>query len=236
MSRIVPAVLPKSRKELADTLELLERIPSVERIQIDVVDGKFAAPASWPYTAEDPYREMGIGREFLPRTERFEYEIDLMCLDALKAASAWLTYGARRLTLHAESLTDVGRTVKEIREKLGGSEAFRLGVALNIGTKMTLLEPVIGKIDYVQLMGIAVIGKQGQPFEKRVIERVRNFRTQHPHLPVQVDGGVSLKSAGDLSAAGAESLIVGSAILKAKDPAIAVLELQDAALSDPFGA
>ena len=51
MGLVVPAVLASSRKDFEEKLALFAQLPSVSRIQIDVVDGRFASPASWPYTA-----------------------------------------------------------------------------------------------------------------------------------------------------------------------------------------
>ena len=52
MGLIIPSVLPYSKKKFEKDLKLFSRIPSVSRIQIDVVDGNFASPASWPFFAE----------------------------------------------------------------------------------------------------------------------------------------------------------------------------------------
>lgn len=237
MSLIVPAVLPSSRVELEEKLALFARMPEVKRIQIDVVDGKFASPASWPYSAKatqgtpselDTMVQKG---EMLPNLDRFEYEVDLMCLDALRAASAWLALGATRLTLHAESATDLPRLLAAARTRYGSVVTF--GLALNVASDLALLEPCLGEIEYVQFMGIARIGRQGQMFDTRVLEKIRAFRTRHPEMPLQVDGGVTLGNAKKLIALGVSTLVVGSGILKADDPAAALAKFE--ALQTPFG-
>src|SRR3989344_2221029 len=101
MSLIVPAVLPSSRKDFEEKLALFSRIPSVSRVQIDVVDGRFASPASWPFSAPKEFSDMVESGEMLPCPDRITYEIDLMCIDAERIAEAWLLLGATRLTLHA---------------------------------------------------------------------------------------------------------------------------------------
>ena len=82
-------------------------------------------------------------------------------------------------------------------------------------------------------MGIARIGRQGEPFDERVYEQVRVFRERHPDLPVQVDGGVSLKNAKKLLALGVSTLVIGSGILRAEDPITAVTAFEN--LETPFG-
>jgi pentose-5-phosphate-3-epimerase len=238
MSIVVPAVLPSSREELKEKLALFARIPSVKRIQIDVVDGRFVGPASWPYNAPTELEEMVKRGEMLPRLDCLEYEIDLMCLDADEAAASWLALGATRLTFHAETATDLPRFLASARERYGGGDGFAsglisFGLAINIASDLALIEPCLGEVEYVQFMGIARIGRQGQPFDRRVLEKVRMFHSRHPLMPLQVDGGLSLPSARQLVALGVTNLVVGSGILKAKNPAAALAALEE--IQGPYG-
>lgn len=243
MNLVVPAVLPVSRKDLEEKLALLAHIPSVNRVQIDVVDGTFATPASWPFSANatkgtpSELDEMVQKGEMLPHLDRFEYEIDCMCLDANQAVSAWLALGATRLTFHAESAADLPQFLASIRQRYGeggfASGLISFGLALNIASDLALLEPCLGEIEYVQFMGIAQIGRQGQPFDERVFEKVRIFHSRHPEVPIQVDGGISLQNAKELLVAGVSTLIIGSRILRASDPAAASAEFE--ALQTPYG-
>lgn len=231
MSIVVPAVLPSSRAELEEKLALFTTLPSVKRIQIDVVDGKFAAPTSWPYSAPLELEAMVQKGEMLPALERVEYEIDLMCYDADQAAGAWLALGATRLTLHAESTTDLPRLLARVRGRYG--EFVSLGIAVNAASDLALIEPFLGLVAYVQFMGIARIGQQGQPFDERVLEKVRTFHARHPEFRIQVDGGVSLVTAKKLLSLGANELVVGSALLRGGNPAEALRGFES--LERPFG-
>lgn len=236
MGLIVPAVLPSSRKELDEKIAVLASLPGVSRIQIDVVDGRFASPASWPYSAEatkgksSELETMVQKGELLPYLDRIAYEIDLMCNDAEQAADAWLSLGATRLTLHAESTTDLPRTIASTRRRYGEEPSLvSLGLALNVASDLALLEPCLADISYVQFMGIARIGVQGQPLDERVFEKIRVFRERHPDMRIQVDGGVSLKNAKKLISLGASHLVVGSAILRAQNPTAVIEEFESLA-------
>lgn len=238
MSITVPAVLPSSCKDLKGKLLFFAEIPSVERVQIDIVDGEFAEPASWPYTVPEEMRAMVEQGEMLPRPDRVTYEIDLMCVDAERAAEDWLALGATRLTFHAESVADLPRLLAFARRRYGPGANFAtglisFGVALNIGSDLALIEPCLEEIEYVQFMGIAQIGRQGQPFDERVFEKVRVFRARHPDLPVQVDGGVSLENAKKLISLGVTNLIIGSAIARADDPISTLAAFED--LKNSYG-
>lgn len=228
MSLVVPAVLASSRKDFEEKLALFARLPSISRIQVDAVDGHFAAPASWPYTADAELGGMVERGEMLPELHRLEYEIDLMCFDAERAAGDWLALGASRLTFHAESVPDLSRLIASLRKRYGGGADLALtslvsfGLALNIASPTALIEPYLADIEYVQFMGIARIGVQGEAFDRRVLEKISTFRARHPDIAVQVDGGVSLQTAKELLRFGVSSLVVGSAILRAADPSAAV--------------
>lgn len=235
MSLVVPAVLPSSRADLAEKLERFALIPEVSRVQIDVVDGRFATPASWPYSAKaaptssktsqgtaqgTPYSEletMVVKGEMLPHLDRIAYEIDLMCFDADRAADMWLALGATRLTFHIESAIDFSHFIASVHEQYGSFVSF--GVALNISTDLNLLKPILTHIEYVQCMGIDTIGRQGQSFNRHTLDKVKRFREWHPEILVQVDGGVSLDTARELVALGVSNLVVGSALLHSSNPA-----------------
>lgn len=229
MSLVVPAVLPYSHKELDEKLELFSQIPSVSRIQIDVVDGKFASPASWPYVDPEEFKKMVERGEMLPHLDRIEYEIDLMCFDSERAADEWLALGASRLTFHAESATDLPKLLASARRRYGAgglTPVISFGLALNIASDLALIEPCLAKIEYVQFMGIAHIGRQAEPFDQRVFGKVRVFHAWHPEIPIQVDGGISIENAKKLIAFGVSNLVIGSAILRASDPIATVAEFE----------
>jgi ribulose-phosphate 3-epimerase len=231
MSLIVPAVLPSSRKDLEEKLAIFTRIPGVSRIQIDVVDRHFAPIVSWPYSNPRELQTLIDQNQMLPALDRIEYEIDFMCLDVKRSADAWLKLGVTRLTFHAESAIDLPRLIMSSRDRYGDIVSF--GLAINITSNLSLLQPCLKEIQYVQFMGIASIGTQGQLFDRRVFEKVREFHAHHPEVPMQVDGGVSLENAKQLLALGVSNLVVGSGILRANDPAAAFAELE--ALESSYG-
>lgn len=238
MSIVVPAILPTTRKDLEAKLASLAHIPSITRVQIDVVDGAFASPPSWPYVAPGELRDMVARGETLPRLNHVEYEIDLMCTDAEKVAGDWLALGASRLTFHAESTTDLRALLASMHRRYGSGEDFTsdlisFGVAIDFESDLTLIEPYLELVDYVQCMGIAQIGQQGQPFDPRVLEQVGTFHTKHPDKVVQVDGGITLPHAKELLKLGVSNLVIGSAILRASDPIAAVEAFE--ALQSPYG-
>lgn len=230
MSLVVPAILPKSRADLDAALLRLVPLAQVTEVQIDIVDGSFASPATWPYTEDAKWE--------LPFSERFRFDLDLMVHDPGASLDRWVTFGAARITLHAESTTSLSSTVADFKRIYGHEPGFTstmlsLGVALGIETDNAILEPIVAHIDYVQFMGIAHIGVQGQPFDTRVLQKIKTFRERHPSVLIQVDGGVTHDSAAQLLQAGVDRLIVGSHLRKAADLGAAFDQLE--ALGEKYG-
>jgi ribulose-phosphate 3-epimerase len=220
-THIVPAILPATEEEFHAGLARATELSNVSRVQIDVVDGKFAKPATWSYE-KNTHRAPQ-----LPHLHTIAYEIDLMCFNPEPVIDAWAALGATRFTLHAEALLNVDQTLARILARHTGAIEFEeggffaLGLALNLDTPLALIEPHLAKVSYVQCMGISRIGRQGEPFNPHVLERLKTLRKKYPALPIQIDGGVSLESAPRLLKAGATDLVVGSKIMRAADPAAA---------------
>jgi ribulose-phosphate 3-epimerase len=227
MGIIVPAILPTSRHDLDEKLTQLVGLAS--EVQIDIVDGTFAAPASWPYS--EGLAEFAADGT-LPHLDDFHYEVDLMVKDPEQVTGTWIAAGATRILAHLESTSYLPQLITDLKVKYGHEKGFAadflsLGLAIDVATDASVLAPYVADIDYVQFMGIAAIGKQGQPFAKEVLEKISAFRHRYPGTPVQVDGGVNFETAPLLLSAGVSRLVVGSALWKAPDIHEAYARLQE---------
>ncbi len=229
MSLVVPAVLASSKADLEAKLALCTTFPGIARVQIDVVDGLYVVPPSWPYTNDIDAKDPHIPA--LPELERIAYEIDLMCIDPIKAAEPWIAAGATRLTFHEGSTSDVTKLIQDARDHFG--HILTLGLAIHIHTDLESVREAVEQVDYLQCMGISRIGRQGEPFEREVLAKIRTCRLRYPTLCVQVDGGFTYEHGKELLGAGAATLVVGSAILKATDPRVAFVAFET--LKSPFG-
>ena len=221
MGVIVPAILPTSREDLEGKLALLEGL--VDSVQIDIVDGRFATPATWPYVNQSGDFAASVREgDALPYLGSFRYEMDLMVQSVEDVTGLWIAAGAQRLVLHAESTERLPEIIHDLTVKYGHAKDFvpgllSFGLAIGNGTDLALLDPYMKDADFVQFMGIADIGRQGQPFDPRVLEKVRTFRRKYPDMTIQVDGAVSLETAPRLLSAGVDRLVVGSGLWRAKD-------------------
>jgi ribulose-phosphate 3-epimerase len=207
---IVPAVIPDSARAVrvaTDTLGF-----SLE-LHLDVVDGVFVPFSSWPYNP------VGDPVEVKAATDRFTLEVDLMVEKPLVAAEQWVAAGADMLVFHVESTPLPVFTAFSERAKVS------VGISAGNDTPDSVLWPYLPLADYVQVMGIAEIGSQGQPFDPRALTRVAAIRREFPKLPISVDGSVNRDTIPLLRDVGVSRFIVGSAIVGAADSAIAHYEL-----------
>jgi len=112
---------------------------------------------------------------------------------------------------------------------MDSSFPVEVGIALLPSAGIEVLTRYDGLYDFVQVMGIARIGFQGEPFDDQALALVRKLREQYSDMVIQVDGAVSMDNIRALVDAGASRLVVGSAIFRAEDPVGAVKQLRAAA-------
>ncbi len=115
--------------------------------------------------------------------------------------------GVVSISVQPEAVTHLHRTLLMIRD--GGCEA---GVALNPTTPPESIEWALPYLDYVLVMSVNP-GFGGQAFIPEMVEKVRRVK-QMTDLPVQVDGGITERTAPLMVEAGAQVLVAGSAVYK----------------------
>lgn len=230
---IIPAVMPKNYEDLKNKVALVRGV--VSTVQVDLMDGVFVRGQTWPFEgggitdSGDPYLVSILGeREGMPFWEDIDYELDLMVSDAVQNFDTYLKLGPKRLIFHIEAVGDL----KEFQEFLEGIDLYvrentHIGVAINTTTPVEQIFPLVPSIDFVQCMGIATIGRQGEPFDERVLGQIKTLREKFPELIISVDGGVNFDTAGSLIDAGANRLVAGSAIYQSIDIREAISELEN---------
>jgi ribulose-phosphate 3-epimerase len=222
---IIPAILVNTFDELQEKVDLVKL--GTDRIQVDICDGQFTPSATWPYRKTDNNFEMIVREDqAMPSWETLDYEFDLMVNNPEEVVDDWVSAGATRIVLHLESKGDVREAIRKL---IGRVE---IGIALNIDTPVEeirnlRLELGDDAIQFVQLMGIDHIGFQGQQFDVQIIDKIHDIKEMYPDMLISIDGGVSLETAPSLIDAGADRLIVGSAIINSENPLGALEEFQN---------
>jgi pentose-5-phosphate-3-epimerase len=199
MIEIIPAVLPKNLAELEESLSRLREVAPL--VQIDLVGSNILA-----------------GEESPPFWEEFDFEMDIMLPNPSQEVRRCVDLGASRVVVHAGA-KDARQALGLLQDTREGAFRVEVGVALASHDAPEALLPFEGLYDYVQVMGIDEIGKQGEPPDphRKEIELIKALRARYPGLMIQVDGAVAAHPK-ELVDAGATRLIVGSAIVAADNP------------------
>jgi len=220
--KIIPAIIPESEEHLRATLEKVRGV--AREVQIDLVDGVYAGKPSWPFI-ENTFDEcLPVLSEL---AQSYDIELDLMVSEPEKYLEKVLPI-ARRIIIHWGSTIQLEDILKLRNEKV------KFGIALTNDIPLEDFYPYADQIDFVQCMGIASVGVQGNDFDPRVLPRIREIHARYPHLEISVDGHVTMSTLPLLKDAGVTRFVSGSAIFGADNPKEAFLSLQK--LADPFNA
>ena len=219
---INPTWVPQGVDDLREAISTAKNLGA--SLHIDVNDGLFSRPFTWPYVGE------GMIGEF--DTSFLNGEIfgaHLMVSDAREIGEFFIKAGAHSIVVHVESLDgDVGaaRSLCEAWRALGVRE---IGLAILLDTPTEDLNPLLPFFDFIHVMSVATIGAQGAPFDPRAINRIRELHERLPDFPIADDGGDSAANIASLVRAGATRFSIGSAIMRAADSAGAYAEIKTAA-------
>lgn len=188
---------------IGESVELVRE--EVDLLHLDVMDGHFVPNLSY-------------GPELARRLkESFDLPLDVHLMVEEPERFLPLFWGfCDYLVVHVEATYHLHRCLQSIR-----AAGVRAGVALNPGTHLLAVEPVLEMADLVLVMSVNP-GFGGQSFIPSSLDRVRDLRRLRDErglsFIIAVDGGVKRDNAFDLAEAGCELLISGSGILGAKDP------------------
>jgi ribulose-phosphate 3-epimerase len=213
MPSIAPSILAADFSRLGELVREVV-LGGADRIHIDVMDGHFV-----PNLSMGPVVVKGLR----PVTT-LPLEVHLMVAQPARFVESFRKAGADTLIVHHEVLGDPRPLIAEIR-RLGA----RVGIAINPGTPVNVLEPYLAEIDLVVCMTVWP-GFGGQAFLPESPGRIAALRELvdrvHPKCEIEVDGGIDLATAPVCAKAGATVFVAGTSIFGAKEgPREATAEL-----------
>ena len=210
---IVVLVLTQTaaKKDLAaDCQRLLNQ--GTDLLHFDVMDGHFVPNISFGAPVLECLHKA------LP--EVF-YDVHLMISDPVKYAPDFAKAGANLITFHLEAVPDaVPETIAAIR-----AAGCQVGISIKPGTPAEAVYPYLDDLDLVLVMSVEP-GFGGQKFMPSALDKLSALRAERDrrglHTLLEVDGGVNTETGPQCAAAGADWLVTGSALFKAKDPAAVI--------------
>jgi ribulose-phosphate 3-epimerase len=219
---INPTWVPQGPDDLRTAISTAKSLGT--SLHIDVNDGLFARPFSWPFVEEGRIGEFDIS--FLSDAI---FCVHLMVSDAREIGEFFINAGAHSIVVHVESLGGDVEAARSLCEVWRARGVHEIGLAILLDTSIGDLNPLLPFFDFVHVLSVATIGAQGAPFDPRALDRIRDLHTRLPDFPIAVDGCVSAANIASLVEAGASRFSVGSAIMRAPDPAAAYTEIKSTA-------
>lgn len=213
---IAPSILASDFARLGEEVRAVEQ-GGADVIHVDVMDGQFV-----------PNISIGIPVvASLRKATRLPLDVHLMVDRPERFVEDFVRAGADRVLIHQEATVHLDRALSMIREL--GAQA---GAAINPATPVASLSEILDKVDTVLVMSVNP-GFGGQKFIPGACQKIRQLNEWRARynaaFRIEVDGGVDLENAAALAQAEANTLVAGTSVFHAADPADAVRRMRRAA-------
>lgn len=198
---ISPSILSADFAALGQAVRAITAA-GADMVHVDVMDGHFVPNLTIGPMVVDALRKHSA----LP------FDVHLMISPVDPYIDAFAKAGSDIITVHAEAGPHLHRSLQAVRA--AGKKA---GVSINPGTPA---EAVLGLLDLCDLVLVMSVnpGFGGQKFIPSQLDKIKILRaaidTQDRPIRLEVDGGVTPDNAGAICAAGADTLVAGSAVFK----------------------
>jgi ribulose-phosphate 3-epimerase len=197
--QIAPSILSADFSRLGEEIKAVEKA-GADLIHVDVMDGHYV-----------PNITIGPGVvSSLRKTTALPFDVHLMIEEPDRFIDAFVDAGSNIITVHAEAVVHLHRTVHYIKGK--GAKA---GVSLNPSTPLSCIEEILPDIDLLLIMTVNP-GFGGQKFIPGMLSKVRRAReimqARSLGTLIEVDGGVTVDNIGTLAEAGADVFVAGASV------------------------
>lgn len=202
---IAPSILSADFNALGQDIDMINQ-SEAGWFHVDVMDGVFVPNISFGFPV----------MKGLQKRANKPLDVHLMIVQPERYIQQFADAGADVLTVHLEASTHLHRTLQEIK-----AAGMKAGVALNPHTPVHSLEDIIEDLDLVCLMSVNP-GFGGQSFIENTYTKIKTLKAliegKKTNCLIEIDGGVTNENAAKLISCGANVLVAGSHVFKAKHP------------------
>ena len=204
MVKVSPSILAADFSNLEREIKKIEECADL--IHLDVMDGHFVPNLTFGYPIAKAVKKI----------TDIPLDVHLMVTNPVQHIEGFAKFSPEIIIVHYEVCYNLYRTLQRIREL--GSKAF---VSINPHTPVFVLDDIIEYLDGVLVMSVNP-GFSGQKFIDRSVHKIKVLAemrsARNLNFEIMVDGGVSPSNAEELIKAGADILVMGSAVFEVEDP------------------
>lgn len=214
MIKIAPSILSADFSKLGEEVKEAEKA-GADLIHIDVMDGHFV-----PNITIGP-----LIVESIRKVSNLTLDVHLMIEEPDKFIEDFARAGADIISIHLEVSAHSHRSISYIKE-----QGIKAGISLNPATPLSSLDFILSEVDMVLLMSVNP-GFGGQKFILQVMDKIKILKgiiqNKGYNIDIEVDGGVNVNNAGDITKAGADILVMGNAFFNSKNYAEVVKKVRE---------
>jgi ribulose-phosphate 3-epimerase len=204
-------ILTADLMSLGSELKLMETA-GVKLLHVDVMDGCFC-----------PMMTVGAGFIKAVKTHLLK-DVHLMIEEPLDKLESYVAAGADMITIHVESCRHIHRVLQKLGQMTNVNNpniGILRGIALNPGTPLETITPLIDELDMVFLLAVNP-GWGGQKFISSTQERLSRLRQilrdANKDILVGVDGGITRDNIAKVTRMDVDIIVTGSAVFDGKTP------------------
>ena len=195
--KVSPSILASDFSKLGDEVAALAKA-GADYIHVDVMDGHFVPNISMGPSIVKSVR----GKTSIP------FDVHLMIDPIEPYIDDFIKAGADIISIHPEANDNIEKCIDKIKSK-----NVKAGLAINPDTNWEVVIPFLDKLDIIVVMSVHP-GFGGQKFIPSALEKLKLLRKKidetHPHIELEIDGGVNFDNIDSILKAGANVIVAGT--------------------------